>query len=246
MVRSAGCCPGRKWRRAAARALRAAIAVPAAALVLSGLAAAAEPAIEAGAKGRATFPEFERLTTITTPEVSVTGFYVLFRLTRTICSEVATVEDDLAAIAPVGFAVARGDVHSLGFEAPGLKGSLWAISVTGDSEKDEAGGHPYWVVRYGDDGRAEDCSMTWAPDPGGIDADERHHIVVWLHAGAPQLFGAIMTEPRFAALSWPLEPNYMELTRACPAGWCPMTVIPLMQADDWLIKVDLSLRPVAR
>jgi len=216
------------------------------ALSLAGAANAAESTITGGAKGMAPYPDFARITSLTTPDVSAAGFFVVFSLTRAICGGAGTTGDDLAAVAPEGFAIARGDVHSLGFEAPVWDGDYWAISVTGDSEKDEAGHHPYWLIRYGADGRATRCSMTWAPDPAGVSEDERRHVVHWLFVGVPQLFSAIMIEPRFGGLHWPIEAEAMTLVRACPAGWCPMTVIPLMSTAEWSITVDLPLGEAAR
>ncbi len=216
----------------------------AAGLLLSALLTGAPAAagIEAGAKGRATFPGFDRLTPMTTPEHSTTGFLALFSVTKSICLGLATLDEDLAALAPVGFTIARSDVHGLGFEAPHFDGHRWAISVTGDSEKDEAAHHPYWIVSYGDEGTPAGCAMTWTPDPAAIDDEMRRRIVQWLYIGVPQLFGAVLTEPRFAGLTVPLEPQYMELQRPCPAGRCQITLVPLMRPDEWRINLEFRLR----
>lgn len=202
--------------------------------------------IEAGDEGTARFPDLERLTTLTTPEIGITGVYAVFKVTHEICMKVATVEDDLAALAPEGFKIARGDVHSLGFEAPVFNDNFWAISVTGDSEKDEAGGHPYWSVKYGEDGKALRCSMKWSFDPATLSEDERRHIGLWLFIGVPQLFKGLLTKPRFAGLYRPIAPDYMEMVASCPAGWCDVTVNPLLFGDEWLIAIDFALQPPPR
>ncbi|MEP3046181.1 MAG: hypothetical protein ABJL55_08870 [Roseibium sp.] len=201
----------------------------------------AEPEIMVGAKGQAAYPDFERISSITSPEISAAGFLVLFSVTRDICLSVEAGDNDLAALAPKGFSIARGDLHSFGFEGK-QKRAWWAISVTGDGEKDDAGLHPYWYVDYGKDGRPTECSMTWAINATGIDEATRQHVVHWLYIGAPQLFKSILVQPRFAGLHSPVKPDLIQLMRPCPGNWCQVTINPSLFKDNWRVSVTFQLK----
>lgn len=205
----------------------------------------ADTGIVAGAKGQADYPDYERISSMTAPEVSAAGFFVLFSVTRDICLKLEAGDNDLAALAPRGFSIARGDIHSFGFEGK-QKRAWWAISVTGDGEQDDAAQHPYWYVTFGEDGQVEECSLTWVVDAAGVEDTVRQHIIHWLYVGAPQLFRAIMVEPRFAGLYSPLQPDLIQLARPCPVGWCQVTINPLLVSDSWHLSATFLLNGAAR
>jgi hypothetical protein len=205
----------------------------------------AEPEIVVGAKGRADYPQLERISSITTPEPIAAGFFVLFSVTRDICLKLESGNNDLAALAPKNFSIARGDFHSFGFEGK-QKNAWWAISVTGDGEKDDAGNHPYWYVDYDKTGRPDECTMNWVVNAAGVDESERQQIVNWLYIGAPQLFKSILIEPRFAGLHSPMRPDLIKLLRPCPDDWCQVTINPLMTSDNWHISVTIQLTGAKR
>lgn len=196
--------------------------------------------IKVGSKGQATYTDFKRISSITKPEPGADAFFVLFSVTRDICLGLEAGNNDLASLAPEGFSIARGDMHSLGFEGK-QKNDWWAISVTGDGEKDDAGQHPYWYVDYNEDGQVDECSMTWTVNAADVDQVNRQHMVNWLYVGAPQLFKSILIEPRFAGLSSPMKPDLIKLVRPCPGDWCQVTINPFMTKDDWQISVTLQV-----
>lgn len=205
----------------------------------------ADPGIVVGARGQADYPDFKRISSITTPETSAAGVFVLFSVTRDICLNLESGNNDLAALAPKGFSIARGDIHSFGFEGK-QKRPWWAISVTGDGEQDDAGQHPYWYVTYGQGGQVAECSLTWSVNAAGVEETVRQHIIHWLYVGAPQLFKAILIEPRFAGLYAPLQPDLMQLVRPCTVGWCQVTINPLMTNDSWHLSATFQLKGAAR
>lgn len=194
----------------------------------------------AGDKGRAEFPQLERITSIANPEVSPAGFLVLFSVTRHICLGVEEGREHLASLAPKGFTLAHGDMHSAGFKGNRTR-AWWAVSVTGDGEKDDEAHHPYWYVNYDENGGPRECSLDWVVDASATDPEVRQHILHWLYIGAPQLFRSILMEPRFAGLYAPIRADLIQLLRPCPQDWCRITINPLVSRDRWHISVSLQL-----
>jgi len=153
------------------------------------------------------------------PAENTGGLWTVFRITRLLCTSLYQGRTTLVDAAPKGFVIERSDVHMLGFAGKHWNEDHYAISVTGDSEKDAAGGHPYWEVKYDAAGNLTSCGVTLGPKPEGTPSTaaekERTHAIRLMYIGVPQLYSAILVAPRFTG-TYPLAPSeVVELAAPC-------------------------------
>lgn len=228
-----------------ARALVALAALLCAMTVWTAAARAQHP-FEVGAKGRADYTMLRGRLPITPPPIDSVGLYLTFRITQAICAQVEAGNRDLPALAPEGFSVVRGDVHALGFEGRVWTRHFWAMSVTGDSEEDAAAGHPYWEVRYGGDGTPVECGLVFEAKGATVDEATRRDAAVWLFLATPQIFGAIIREPRLFSLRAIGPGDVIHFAWSCRRGWCPGSVLYAFTDEDWRVSVTLRFARATR
>jgi hypothetical protein len=176
---------------------------------------------------------------IVEPTEDIDGLLSVFRVTQLLCNSLYQGDKSLVEAAPKGFVIARGDIHALGFGGNHWDGDWYAVTVTGDSETDAAGGHPAWEIRYDNDGSLISCGVAIGTETRReqrtiVDAD-RTNVIQYMYIGMPQLFSAIITEPRFAGL-YPLSPSEL-ITMAVPCGgvWCRIVTVYDFSPGMWYV-----------
>lgn len=199
---------------------------------------------ELGASGTGDYSlQLGRLS-IVNPAMDASGLWAVYRVTYLMCRAVFRGEKSLAEAAPEGFRIARQDIHFLGFERENWNGDWYVVTVTGDSERDAAGFHPYWGVRYGDDGRLSECSVTLGTPAGRVEGTtsdaERQRLLLFMYVSVPQLFSAIITEPHHAGL-YPLSPgDAINMVAPCRSAWCRITTLYDFRENDWYASTTIS------
>jgi len=191
-----------------------------------------------GTEGIGDYSMFLGRLSLVEPSRDPGGLWTVFQVTRVLCNALYEGRNTLAEVAPKGFVIVRGDIHALGFGGR-WKEDHYAISITGDSEKDAAGGHPYWEVKYDDSGNLTSCQVTIGPAPDQTEAtlreDNLAQAIQLLYIGVPQLFSAILTEPRFAG-AYPLAPSeVIKMATPCGGVWCRIETIYDLRPGNWHI-----------
>jgi len=204
-----------------------------------------------GTAGTGDYSRFLGRLSIVQPEENNGGLWTVFRMTRLLCNSLYQGRVSITEAAPEGFVIERSDVHMLGFAGKHWKEDRYAITVTGDSEKDAAGGHPFWEIKYDEAGRLTSCGVTLGP---GLDRqedmsaeDQRARAIQLMYIGVPQLFSAILVEPRFAG-TYPLAPSeVVELAAPCDGGWCRISTIYDFRPGTWHVMstIRFNLPPAA-
>jgi hypothetical protein len=200
-----------------------------------------------GSAGQGDYSMFLGRLSLVKPSEDTGGLWTVFRVTRLLCNSLYQGKNTLLEVAPKGFSVVRADIHSLGFEGKSWNEDRYAISVTGDSEKDAAAGHPSWEVAYDENGYLETCRVTIGPKPDQAEAtsdeDYRTQAIQMLYIGVPQLFSAIVTEPRFAG-AYPLAPSeVIKMTTPCGSEWCPIEILYDLGPGEWYVMSTLRFNP---
>ncbi|MHA7773718.1 hypothetical protein [Roseibium sp. M-1] len=206
---------------------------------------------ELGSAGLGDYSMFLGRLSLVEPSKDTGGLWTVFRVTRVLCNALYQGKNTLLEVAPKGYAIERSDVHALGFPGKSWNEDRYAISVTGDSEKDAAAGHPAWEVAYDDEGNLISCRVTIGPKPDQAEAasddDHRTQAIQMLYIGVPQLFSAILTEPRFAG-THPLAPSeVIKMATPCGGDWCPIEIIYDLRPGEWHIisTIRFNLAPKA-
>lgn len=199
---------------------------------------------EPGTVGRGDYAAFLGRLSIIEPAMDVGGLWTVFRVTQLLCNALHTGEASLAEVAPKGFVLARADIHELGFGGDNWNKDWYAITVTGDAEKDEAAGHPIWRVKYGEDGRLSSCGVSIGSPSANQDSDAdeaaREGAIRFMYTGLPQSLFGIITEPRFAGL-YPLSPfEAIEMATPCGGSWCRISTIYNFQPDYWQVSSTIN------
>lgn len=192
-----------------------------------------------GAEGQGDYSLYLSSFSLVTPEKDLSGLWTVFRVTQVMCRALYRGEKNLVEAAPKGFVIARDDIHSLGFERPGWNGESFAVTRTGDSERDAAGGHPFWNVSYDDAGRLESCavelvSMTQEADAAGQDP-ENDAAVRFLYVGMPQIFFGIITEPVMAGVHPPGPGDAITVMAPCGGAWCQISTLYQFSLERWYV-----------
>lgn len=208
-----------------------------------GLGAAGQAAVrdrpELGAAGQGDYSRLLGRFSVVEPTEDVTGLWSVFRVTRILCSALYQGDKSLVEVAPKGFVIARGDIHTLGFGGNHWDEDWYAVTATGDSEMDAAAGHPAWQIEYDDDGSLESCGVTIGPrisdEPGTPGDADRANVIRYMYIGVPQQFSAIVTEPRFAGV-YPLGPHEV-ITMVAPCGseWCRVQTMYDFSPGKWYV-----------
>lgn len=190
-----------------------------------------------GSPGKGDYSFWLNRYSIVEPERDAMGLWSIYFVTGTICRSLYQAERSLIDVAPKGFVIQRGDVHSFGVGSKNFDNRWYAITVTGDSETDAAGGHPYWEIKYADDGSLLSCAVTVGSSMQreavmAGDAD-RADAIQFMYIGVPQQFSAILLEPRFAGL-YALAPGQL-ITMAvpCASKWCRITTMYDFAPGQW-------------
>lgn len=182
------------------------------------------------------------------PEENTGGLWTVFRITRLLCNSLYQGRNTLPEVTPKGFSLARSDVHMIGFEGKHWHDDRYVITVTGDSEKDAAGGHPFWEVNYDESGTLTSCGVTIGQRPEQeevtSDRDHRAEAIQLLYIGVPQLLSAILKEPRFAGVS-PLAPSeVIEMATPCNGTWCRISTIYDFRPGKWFVTSTIRFTPL--
>ncbi|WP_269583143.1 hypothetical protein [Roseibium sp. Sym1] len=200
-----------------------------------------------GTEGIGDYAMFLGRLSIVKPEQDTGGLWTVFRMTRLICNSLYQGRNTLLEVTPKGFFIARSDVHALGFAGKNWHQDRYALSVTGDSETDAAGGHPFWEVNYDESGRLTSCGVTVElrqdPETAPSGTDHRAEAIQLLYIGVPQLFSAILTEPRFAGMS-PLAPSeVIEMAVPCNGAWCRISTVYDLRPGKWFVSSRILFTP---
>lgn len=200
-----------------------------------------------GTQGIGDYSMFLGRLSIIQPEEDTGGLWTVFRITRLLCNSLYQGRNTLAEVTPKGFSLARSDVHLMGFEGKNWHDDRYSITVTGDSEKDAAGGHPFWEIKYDESGALTSCGMTigQGPEPEEVSSGEDHRTeaIQLLYIGVPQLFSAILNEPRFAGVS-PLAPSeVIEMATPCDGAWCRISTIYDLGPGKWFVTSTIRFDP---
>ncbi|WP_299476043.1 hypothetical protein [uncultured Roseibium sp.] len=192
-----------------------------------------------GAEGRGDYSLYLNSFSLVTPEEDLFGLWTIFRVTQVMCRSLYRGEKSLVEAAPKGFVIAGDDIHTLGRERPGWNGNWFAITKTGDSELDAAGGHPFWYVRYNDEGGLHSCGVELGSPTlkkeGAEDDAKRASVVRFLYVGVPQIFFGIITEPAFAGF-YPLDPaNVITMMSPCGGAWCRISTNYDFNPGQWYV-----------
>lgn len=203
-----------------------------------------------GTKGVGDYSHFLGRLSLVKPEEDPGGLWTVFRITRLLCNSLYQGRNTLVEVAPKGFAIARGDVHSLGFAGEHWHEDRYAISVTGDSEEDATGGHPFWETQYDEDGILTTCRVTIGPAPereeAAPDTDHGAAAIQMMYIAVPQLFSAILTEPRFAG-ALPLAPSeVIEMATPCNGAWCRISTIYDFRPGKWYVTSTIRFDPAPK
>ena len=203
-----------------------------------------------GTEGIGDYSKFLGRLSLVEPSRDPGGLWTVFQVTRVLCNSLYQARNTLTEVAPKGFVIVRGDIHALGFGGQ-WKEDHYAISVTGDSQKDAAGGHPSWEIKYDGGGKLTSCRVTIGPAPDQAEAtpgeDDLTQAIQLLYIGVPQLLSAILTEPRFAG-AYPLAPSeVIKMATPCGGDWCPIETIYDLRPGNWhvmsTIRFNLPPKP---
>lgn len=177
---------------------------------------------------------------VVSPSQDAIGLWSVFRVTFMLCSSLFQGEKSLVEASPKGFVLERGDVHALGFGGDRWDGGWYAITVTGDSEKDAGGGHPAWEIRFDDDGTLLECGVTLESRSSSASVADHEKSVEYLYIGLPQSFSAVITEPRNLGLRTLSPIGLIHLVAPCGRTWCQLSTLYDLSPGKWF--VDFRIR----
>ena len=190
-----------------------------------------------GAAGQGDYAATLGRLSLVDPTEDVTGLWTVYRITRLVCGALRKGDKGLVEAAPKGFTIVRGDIHALGFGGKNWEKDWYAVTVTGDSEKDAVGGHPAWEIKFGKDGSLKSCGVTVGPkdvrEPDAQGDADRQQAIQYMYVGVPQQFSAIITEPYFVGV---YTLNTLEATTmAVPCGneWCRISTLYDFRPGNW-------------
>jgi len=202
---------------------------------------------EIGAEGTGDYALYTSRFSIVDPPRDVAGLWTLYRVTQLFCRAVFRGEKSVIEAAPKGFKIERSDVHALGFKRDNWNDDWFAITITGDSERDAAGGHPYWEVRYDRDGNLSECAVTIGSLTEDTDTtisdEEQERLLLFMYVTLPQLLFAVILEPHHAG-TYPFSPSdAIKMAVPCRGSWCEITTLYDFRSNSFYVSSTISFKP---
>ncbi|WP_306142409.1 hypothetical protein [Roseibium sp. MMSF_3412] len=198
--------------------------------------------IQPGAAGTGDYARFLGLFSIVNPENDISGLWGIFRVTRDLCGALYRGEKGLVEAAPKGFFIERGDVFALGWKNEIWDGTRYAVTKTGDSERDVVGGHPAWEVIFFEDGRLRECGVTFGSAFGSnrnasaASEDARKSAVTFMYVTVPHFYSAILVEPQNAGAYGLQQHDLLIMLTPCGASWCRTTTTFDFSEGNWYVQ----------
>lgn len=202
----------------------------------------ADNRVELGAQGTGDYARFLGLFSIVSPEQDISGLWGIFKVTRDMCGALYRGEKSLVEAAPEGFFIERGDVFALGWKNENWDGTRFAVTKTGDSERDVAEGHPAWEVDFSEDGHLRECGVTFGSAVGSnrnkstASEDARKSAVPFMYVTVPHFYSAILVEPQNAGAYGLQQHDLLIMLTPCGASWCSTTTSFDFSEGNWFVQ----------
>lgn len=197
---------------------------------------------EPGAAGTGDYARFLGRFSLVNPEHDISGLWSIFKVTHEMCGALYRAEKSLVEAAPEGFYIERGDVFALGWENGTWDGTGYAITKTGDSERDAAEGHPAWEVKFFEDGGLRECGVTFGSavssngSKGAASEEARKTAAPFMYVTVPQIYSAILVEPNKAGTYGLQQFDLLVMLSPCGPSWCRTTTMFDFSEGKWHVQ----------
>ncbi|MET1413326.1 hypothetical protein ABVF61_13710 [Roseibium sp. HPY-6] len=192
---------------------------------------------ELGAEGTGDYAAFLGRFSVLQPSEDLAGVWSVMGVTLRLCGALYRGEGNLLQVAPKGFKIERSDIYVLGFAGKVWNEDAYAITITGDSEKDAAAGHPGWEVEFREDGSLRSCGvMLGSPTidrQSSATEDSRKNAAFFMVTAFPQIYSGIVTEPHYNGAFRVDLFGLHEMLTPCGGTWCKTTTIYDFRDGNW-------------